>query len=87
MTSKRTNVIDLLVAKRIRAYRKQLGLSQSDLARKLGLTFQQIQKYEKGSNRVGAGRLFEIAGIFDIPIQALYPESDESVERANTNLR
>jgi transcriptional regulator with XRE-family HTH domain len=79
--SKQATAIDTLVGKRVRAYRKQLRLSQSQLAQKLGITFQQIQKYEKGTNRIGAGRLFEIAGIFNIPIQALYPGSENPVER------
>jgi transcriptional regulator with XRE-family HTH domain len=47
-------------------------MSQSDLASKLGVSFQQVQKYEKGMNRVGAGRLPQIAEIFDIPIGALF---------------
>ena len=47
-------------------------MSQSDLGRRLGVSFQQIQKYEKGVNRVGAGRLPQIAKIFDIPIGALF---------------
>ena len=47
-------------------------MSQSDLASQLGVSFQQIQKYEKGMNRVGAGRLPQIARIFDIPISALF---------------
>jgi len=47
-------------------------MSQGDLARRLGVSFQQIQKYEKGANRVGAGRLPQIARIFDVPIGALF---------------
>ena len=47
-------------------------MTQGDLARRLGVSFQQIQKYEKGANRVGAGRLPQIARIFDIPISALF---------------
>ncbi len=74
MVTKRTTVIDLFVGEKIRTYRMTLGLSQTELARRLGLTFQQVQKYEKGINRVGAGRLYELAGIFDVPIQELYPE-------------
>ena len=47
-------------------------MSQSELASKLGVSFQQVQKYEKGTNRIGAGRLSQIAVIFDVPIAALF---------------
>ena len=63
---------DIQIGESIRARRLIAGMSQSDLARKLGVSFQQIQKYEKGLNRVGAGRLPEIAEIFDIPVGALF---------------
>ena len=82
MGTKQATGIDNFIAQRVRAHRKQLRLSQSQLAHELGLTFQQIQKYEKGTNRIGAGRLFEIARLFGVPIQALYPEPEEPIERA-----
>lgn len=63
--------IDAEVGHRIRIHRNARGMSQSALAAKLGLTFQQVQKYEKGVNRVGAGRLTRIAGILAIPVTAL----------------
>ena len=63
---------DVQIGESIRAHRLIVGMSQSDLARRLGVSFQQIQKYEKGVNRVGAGRLPLIAKIFDIPIGALF---------------
>jgi transcriptional regulator with XRE-family HTH domain len=63
---------DIQVGESIRAHRLILGMSQNDLARRLGVSFQQVQKYEKGTNRVGAGRLPQIAEIFDIPIGALF---------------
>jgi transcriptional regulator with XRE-family HTH domain len=66
------NSADIQIGKSIRAHRLIVGMSQSDLARKLGVSFQQIQKYEKGMNRVGAGRLPQIAKIFDIPIGTLF---------------
>lgn len=55
------------------------GISQEKLGEDLGLTFQQVQKYEKGVNRIGAGRLFEIAQILDVPVQFFYDDfqSDE----------
>jgi transcriptional regulator with XRE-family HTH domain len=60
------------VGQRIRAFRLSRGMSQSELGRRLGLTFQQIQKYEKGVNRVGAGRLQRISEIFDVPIATFF---------------
>ncbi len=60
--------VDLHVGSRIRLRRGILGISQTKLAEALGLTFQQIQKYERGANRVAASRLFEIARALDVPI-------------------
>ncbi len=68
------NAADGEVGESIRAHRLIAGMSQTDLANKLGVSFQQVQKYEKGVNRVGAGRLPQIAGIFNIPISALFTE-------------
>ena len=69
---RRPNSADIQIGESIRAHRLILGMSQSDLGRRLGVSFQQIQKYEKGMNWVGAGRLPQIAKIFDIPIGALF---------------
>jgi transcriptional regulator with XRE-family HTH domain len=65
---------DAQVGESIRAHRLIAGMSQSDLARQLGVSFQQVQKYEKGANRVGAGRLPQIARIFNVPIGALFKD-------------
>src|SRR6266705_3147392 len=59
---------DAEIGKRIRARRLERGLSQTELGQRLGVTFQQVQKYEKGTNRVGAGRLQRVAEILDVPI-------------------
>ena len=69
---RRPNSTDIQVGQSIRAHRLIAGMSQSDLASRLGVSFQQVQKYEKGINRVGAGRLPQIAAIFGIPISALF---------------
>ena len=58
--------IDAHVGQRLRERREALGISQGRLGRHLGLTFSQVQKYEKGSNRIGAGRLFQMAGFLDV---------------------
>jgi transcriptional regulator with XRE-family HTH domain len=60
--------IDIHVGGRVRLRRTLMGLSQAALARTLGLTFQQIQKYEKGYNRIGSSRLYQIARILEVPV-------------------
>lgn len=70
------NPIDIHVGTRIRIRRTMLGLSQEKLATGLGITFQQVQKYEKGANRVGASRLQHIAAILNVPISYFF--ADES---------
>jgi transcriptional regulator with XRE-family HTH domain len=74
MSSKAANPIDAYVAARLRTCRKQLGLSQAEIAKQLGVTFQQIQKYEAGLNRIGAGRLFQFASLYGVAIQDLFPK-------------
>lgn len=64
----RPSPIDVHVGSRIRLRRTLLGMSQEKLGEALGLTFQQVQKYERGVNRVGASRLFDLARVLDVPI-------------------
>lgn len=66
------NPIDFHVGSRIRLRRKVLKMTQEQLGEQLGVTFQQVQKYERGSNRVGAGRLWRLAQVLDVPIQYFY---------------
>jgi transcriptional regulator with XRE-family HTH domain len=80
MSTKRANAIDGQVAERVRALRKLLGFSQMQVAERLGISFQQVQKYEKGTNRIGAGRLLELARLFKVPVQSFYPEADVPTE-------
>jgi transcriptional regulator with XRE-family HTH domain len=68
--------VDLHVGALIRARRKALGISQSQLADALGLTFQQVQKYERGSNRVSSSKLYEIAQKLDTPLSAFFEGLD-----------
>jgi transcriptional regulator with XRE-family HTH domain len=75
---RRPNSADSQVGESIRAHRLAAGMSQVDLAGQLGVSFQQVQKYEKGTNRVGAGRLPQIAGIFGVPIGALFKGTIEA---------
>src|SRR5579859_4759086 len=66
------NQTDVVVGQRIRAFRKDANFSQTELADQIGVTFQQVQKYEKGTNRVGVGRLIHIARALDVPITAFF---------------
>ncbi len=60
--------IDIHVGQRVRARRKMLGLSQTQLGQELGVTFQQVQKYERGTNRIGSSRLFRMSTTLDVPV-------------------
>jgi transcriptional regulator with XRE-family HTH domain len=64
-----------MVGAKIRVLRVSRGLSQSDLADQIGVTFQQVQKYEKGTNRIGAGRLHQISRILQVPISFFFEGS------------
>jgi len=69
---------DIVVGRNIRIFRQKLRMSQSALARQVGVTFQQIQKYEKGLNRVGASRLAQIAAALQVPIPSLFQGVEEN---------
>ena len=72
MSVKRPDPVDVEVGHRIRIERLSRGLSQTALANELGVTFQQVQKYEKGVNRVGAGRLTRIAEVLGVPVATFF---------------
>ncbi len=84
--------VDVHVGFRSRVRRTMLGMSQAKLAESLGLTFQQIQKYEKGTNRISASRLYELSQILDVPINFFFEESgtgrreDKSIKRETLEL-
>src|SRR5437763_15650179 len=69
---RRAGAEDMEIGRKIRALRLERGLSQSGLADGIGLTFQQVQKYEKGTNRVSAGRLQRIADLLNVPVTFFY---------------
>ena len=77
MKAKSPTSIDAYVGSRVRARRKVLRLSQVGLAERIGVTFQQIQKYEKGTNRIGAGRLQSIAETWGVPVQFFFENDTE----------
>ncbi|EIM27707.1 helix-turn-helix domain-containing protein [Microvirga lotononidis] len=72
MHKKSPNEVDRHIGGRVKARRVTLGMSQEKLASALGITFQQIQKYEKGTNRIGASRLLQIAGILDVNFEFFF---------------
>ncbi|WP_035569492.1 helix-turn-helix domain-containing protein [Hyphomonas adhaerens] len=78
--SKLPSGIDRVVGQRIRWRRRELKLSQEQLAELLSLTFQQVQKYEKGVNRVSAGRLFEIASVMGVQVNYFYDGAESQLE-------
>jgi transcriptional regulator with XRE-family HTH domain len=75
MANKTPNPIDKHVGSRVRMRRIMLGLSQERLGEALGLTFQQVQKYEKGTNRIGASRLQQIAHILQVPVAFFFEDA------------
>lgn len=77
--SRRANPVDKHVGERVRMRRMLLGMSQERLGEQLGLTFQQVQKYEKGVNRIGASRLFDLAQVLGVPIQYFYESMPAAV--------
>ena len=72
---KQPNPIDIHVGSRVRLRRMMLGMSQEKLGEQLGITFQQIQKYEKGTNRIGASRLQHIARVLSVPVSFFFEDA------------
>ncbi len=72
---KQPNPIDIHVGSRVRLRRMMLGMSQEKLGEALGITFQQIQKYEKGTNRIGASRLQHIASVLTVPVSFFFEDA------------
>ena len=79
--SRRPNPVDIHVGSRVRFRRMLMGMSQEKLGERLGLTFQQVQKYEKGVNRIGASRLFDLSHVLQVPIQFFYEEAPGTLEQ------
>lgn len=83
---KSPNMIDKHVGRRLRWRRRELKLSQEALAGRVGLTFQQVQKYERGSNRVSAGRLYELAHALETTISYFFQGAEEVSAAVNPGL-
>ncbi|GAB5378357.1 MAG: helix-turn-helix domain-containing protein [Acuticoccus sp.] len=78
---KQPNPIDIHVGSRLKLRRTTMGMTQEKLGEQLGVTFQQVQKYEKGTNRIGASRLQEIAEILDAPVSYFFEEASPPSNR------
>ncbi|HUK10885.1 MAG TPA: helix-turn-helix transcriptional regulator [Stellaceae bacterium] len=82
-SSGKPNPIDVHVGGRVRLRRTLLGMSQERLGQALGLTFQQVQKYERGANRIGASRLHRLSEILDVPVAFFFDELKREPEKAD----
>jgi transcriptional regulator with XRE-family HTH domain len=83
MPRKQTDPLDIEVGRKVRALRLERNMSQEKLGDALGLTFQQVQKYEKGANRISAGRLQRIAEILGVPTTAFFADASSVYEPPN----
>src|SRR6187200_1628433 len=83
------NPIDVHVGSRVRLRRTLLGMSQEKLGEAIGLTFQQVQKYERGANRIGASRLFDLSRVLDVPVSFFFddmPADPDSIPTADGSI-
>lgn len=81
--SGKPNPIDVHVGGRVRLRRTLLGMSQEKLGEAIGLTFQQVQKYERGANRIGASRLFDLSRVLDVPVSFFFDDmSDDTSQQS-----
>ena len=78
--------VDVHVGARLRIRRTLLGLSQTSLADAIGLTFQQVQKYERGTNRMGSSRLYDLARVLDVPIRYFFDDMSAAVAASSATL-
>lgn len=76
------NLVDIHVGSRVRLRRTLLGMSQEKLGTAVGLSFQQIQKYERGANRIGSSRLFQFAQVLDVPVSFFFDDMPEEIARS-----
>ncbi len=77
MPSGKPNPVDVYVGNRVKHRRTTLGMSQEQLGVALGVTFQQVQKYERGANRIGASRLWDLSRVLECPVSYFYDDMDE----------
>lgn len=78
--------VDKMVGKRLKERRLFMGLSQMELSSQIGVSFQQLQKYEKGKNRISAGKLFYVAKILNTEISYFYSDEEQSQQQLNEDI-
>ncbi|WP_296998442.1 MULTISPECIES: helix-turn-helix domain-containing protein [unclassified Thalassospira] len=81
------NPVDIHVGARVRLRRTLLGMSQEKLGEAIGLTFQQVQKYERGANRVGASRLYDLSRVLDVPVSFFFDDMPDEVSSKSVHER
>ena len=82
--AEKPNPVDVHVGSRVRLRRTLLGMSQEKLGDAIGLTFQQVQKYERGANRVGASRLYDLSRVLDVPVSYFFEELGDAAPSGST---
>jgi transcriptional regulator with XRE-family HTH domain len=87
MLARTPDPLDVMVGAKIRIFRAHRGMSQTDLAGKIGVAFQQVQKYEKGTNRIGASRLSRIAAVLGISVGELFETQEDTAPDAKSPFR
>ena len=80
MPSGKPNPVDVYVGNRVKHRRMALGMSQEQLGLALGVTFQQVQKYERGANRIGASRLWDLSRVLECPVSFFYDDMDPETD-------
>lgn len=80
------NPVDIHVGSRVRLRRTLLGMSQEKLGKAVSLTFQQIQKYERGANRIGSSRLYQLSNVLDVPVSFFFDGVEERLARDGTGV-
>jgi transcriptional regulator with XRE-family HTH domain len=85
VSDRRIGAVDLHIGRRVRAGRLAHGISQENLAESVGVTFQQIQKYENGTNRIGTGRLYAIGKFLQLPVAYFFEGLDKEPSRSGEN--
>jgi transcriptional regulator with XRE-family HTH domain len=84
--SGKPNPIDVHVGGRVRLRRSLLGMSQEKLGEAIGLTFQQVQKYERGANRIGASRLFDLSRVLDVPVSFFFDDMSDDISQQSPRM-
>ena len=84
---RRIGPIDVHVGARLRQRRTLLGMNQTKLGEAIGLTFQQVQKYERGANRISASRLFNLSRVLDVPVQFFFDDMPNAVAASSPTLK